>query len=149
MDNIVPTAEEIDKRYEERKAGDIIGFEANEYLKYMSFDKVRGIVKEEISDSEIRERLELVSREHMLECMHDYMAFAWGKANDMRSISANRSVDHYVAWTWLAGDSIFSAEIERMAWDDYHYYGKPILERICNFYGWDFEEWDDGVRTNE
>ena len=148
MDVVVPTVEEIDKRYDERNEGDIIGFETNEYLMFMSFDKVRGIVNKEVGDDELRGLLKPVSREHMLEVMQGYMEFAWGKANDMRGISANRSIEHYVAWTWLAGDADLSSEIGRMAWDDYCYYGKPILEHICMFYGWDWKVWDDGVRTN-
>ena len=148
MSVVVPTVEEIDKRYDERGEGDIIGFETNEYLMYMSFDKVRSIVAESVSDDELRELLKPASREHMLKVMFDYMEFAWGKANDQRGISANRSIEHYVAWVWLAGDAELSDEIDKMAWDEYCYYGKPILERICNYYEWDYSIWDDGVRTN-
>ena len=148
MDNVVPTVEEVDKRYDERSADDIIGFETNEYLKYMSFDKVRAIVKKDMTDDELRNILCDVSRDYMLNHMEEYMEFAWEKANGMRGISANRSIEHYVAWTWLAGDDEFSADIDRMAWDGYCYYGKPILEMICEFYGWDWKAWDDGVRTN-
>ena len=144
----VPTKEEVDKRYDERGEGDIIGFETDEYLIYMSFDKLRTIVKPEMSDDDLREAMSELSRDHMLDTMREYMAFAWEKANNMRGISANRSIEHYVAWTWLAGDAGLSAEIGDMAWNEYCYYGKPILERICNFYGWDYGLWDDGVRTN-
>lgn len=148
MDNVVPTVEEVDERYEERREDDILGFEVNEYIVYMSFNKVRSIVEKDVTDEAIKDVLEHVSRDNMLKVMLDYMEFAWDKANNMRGISANRSIEHYVAWTWLAGDAGLSAEIEKMAWDDYCYYGKQILERICEFYGWDWKQWDNGVRTN-
>lgn len=144
----VPTKEEVDKRYDERSEGDVLGFEVNEYLIYMSFDKLRTIVKAEMKDDDMREAMATLSRDHMLEVMEKYMEFAWGKANNMRGLSAGRSIEHYIAWTWLAGDAGLSAEIEKMALDGYCYYGKPILERICNFYGWDYGRWDDGERTN-
>ena len=148
MNKVVPTKEEVDKRYDDREERDIIGFEVGEYMVYMSFEKVRSMVKDDVSDSAIRNILEPVSRDYMIKSMHDYMEFAWGKANDMRGISANRSIGHYVAWTWLAGDVSLSKEIEDMAVSYYCYYGKPILERICEFYGWEWNKWDDGARTN-
>lgn len=149
MNGVVPTLEEIEKRYDERREEDMLGFEVNEYIPYMSFDKLRTIAKEDASDDDVRKIMSTLTRDRMLDVMEDYMEFAWDKANNMRGISANRSIEHYVAWTWLAGDSDLSSEIDDMAWHGYHYYGKPILERICEFYGWEWKDWDDGVRTNE
>jgi hypothetical protein len=78
--------------------------------------------------------------------MLEYMPFAWDKANDMRGLSAGRSVQHFVGWTWLAGDDELSAWCDDNS--NYQHYGKEILVRICEHYGWDWRQWDDGVRTN-
>lgn len=142
----LPTAREITERIEARKSGDMFGLEWGEYLEHLSFDDARQYLKPEVKSEEWK--VEPLTREGLLSKMKDYMAFAWDKANNRRGISANRSVMHYVAWTWLAGDRELSDEIDRMFEHDYHYYGKPILERICEFYGWNWTEWDDGVRTN-
>ena len=148
MNNVVPTKEEVDSRYDSMRDRDMLGFEVDEYFAFMSFDKIRSIAKEEATDDDINDIMRTLSHDDMIETMLGYMPFAWDKANDMRGISANRSIEHYVAWTWLAGDASLSEEIEDMATRYYCYYGKPILERICDFYGWDWKQWDDGVRTN-
>ena len=148
MDNVVPTVEEVDSRYDSRRDMDMLGFEVDEYVVYMSFDKIRSIAKEEANDDDINGLMRTLSHDGMLETMLGYMEFAWGKANGMRGISASRSIAHYIAWTWLAGDAEFSAKIESDDLEGYCYYGKPILESICEFYGWDWKVWDNGVRTN-
>ena len=148
MNKVVPTKEEVDIRYDSRRSKDILGFEVDEYVLYMSFGKLRSIANKEATDDDIKDLMRTLSRDDMLETMLGYMEFAWGKANGMRGISSNRSVEHYVAWTWLAGDVSLSKEIEDMAVSYYCYYGKPILERICEFYGWEWNKWDDGARTN-
>ena len=48
---------------------------------------------------------------------------------------------HYMAWVWLAGDDLGDLT-------DYQYYGKDNLVKICDHYGWDSSQWDDGERTN-
>lgn len=73
--------------------------------------------------------------------MLDYMPFAWGKANDFRGLSAARTMDRYGAWLWL-----LNIDLGEMR--DYEFYGKPNLIRICDHFGWDASQWDDGVHTN-
>jgi hypothetical protein len=75
--------------------------------------------------------------------MAEYMPFAWQKANDCRGLSAMRSMMHFRAWTWLAGDDLPDALFE-----DYGFYGKDVLVRLCELYGWDHRQWDDGRRVN-
>lgn len=81
-------------------------------------------------------------RESILNEMLDYMSFAFEKANNFRGISASRSMSHYSAWTWLIGDDFGNLL-------DYEYYGKDNLVEICEKYGWDHSQWDDGVRLND
>lgn len=80
-------------------------------------------------------------RESMLKEMLEYMPFAWEKANNGRGLSAGRSMSHYAAWVWLAGDDLGD-------FHDYEYYGKDNLVMICDHYGWDHKQWDDGERSN-
>lgn len=62
----------------------------------------------------------------------EYMAFAWGKVEDHRGISASRSVDKCSAWAWLlAGDDI-AREIDAAG---YAQYGAPKLAVICQRFG--------------
>ena len=81
-------------------------------------------------------------RESLLKTMLGYMPFAWEKANSYRGLSALRSMSHYMAWTWLAGDDFGDLS-------DYEFYGKDHLVKICNHYGWDSSQWDDNIRLNE
>jgi hypothetical protein len=80
-------------------------------------------------------------RESMIARMLDYMSFAWEKAIDKRGLSAVRSMCHYNAWVWLAGDDLGDLT-------EYEFYGKDNLVRICELYGWDASQWDDGERAN-
>ena len=80
-------------------------------------------------------------RESLIAEMAEYMPFAWDKANNGRGISAGRSLSHFSAWIWLAGDDLGDL-------NDYEFYGKDNLARICAHYGWDSRQWDDGERHN-
>jgi len=80
-------------------------------------------------------------REAVIARMLDYMPFAWEKANDCRGLSAGRSMDHFTAWIWLIGDDLGNLS-------DYQFYGKDNLVKICEKYGWNYKQWDDGIRSN-
>lgn len=75
--------------------------------------------------------------------MLDYMPFAWDKANNCRGISAGRSLNHMAAWLWLLG---FDEAADAV--NDYDHYGKPHLRAICEAFGWDWRQWDDGRWAN-
>lgn len=124
-------------RINERKDKDMFGFEWHEYLPHLEPERLMPYVKAGTSVADLPP-VEPVDREKMLAKMKDYMSFAFEKAHGERGLSAGRSLMHYVAWTWLAGDADFSDEIDRMSEsDDYAPYGLPVLRRICEFYGWD------------
>ncbi len=143
---ITRTQDEILNQYHARKDGDVLGFEVQEYLFHLDYDHVKEFLKEGVTEKEWG--LQPCTRDAVLAKMKDYMEFAWDKANNRRGISANRSVMHYIAWIWLAGDDEFFKEINSDFENDYHFYGKPILEKICKKYGWDYSQWDDGIRSN-
>lgn len=126
----VPTTDEIAARVAQRMAGDLFGFEWHEYAIYLTAEQIAPYLK---ASAEPWEQHPL-SRDEMLKKIKDYMPFAYEKANGQRGISSNRSVMHLIAWTWLAGDREFSAEIQKMFDENYHSYGLPILDRVCEFY---------------
>jgi len=139
------TQDEIVKRIEARKGNDPLCFEVNEYIDYLDFNHARQFLKDSATEQDWQEVVAMTGPP--IERMCDYMEFAWGKANNCRGISANRSVMHYIAWLWLAGEDDLLAQVEN-EYRDYHFYGKPILEMICDHFGWDWSQWDDGIRTN-
>ncbi len=144
----LPTPAEIVARIAERKKEDFFGFETTDYIVYLSFVDAKQFLGNTDKDPTIEADWETTPliRESILKEMHDYMEFAWGKANDERGLSASRSVSHYIAWTWLAGDRELSAWVGDS--NNYEFYGKPILEKICEHYGWNSKQWDDGRRSN-
>jgi len=138
---MIPTADQIIERIKDRKKGDMLGFEWQEYCPYLNYEQlVRAGVefKEDLSDTDKKaiNDVTVLDRDKIIEQMRDYMPFAVGKAENQRGISASRSLSHYVAWIWLAGDFDFSKEI-----DENHNsagdgdYGLWILEKICEKYG--------------
>jgi hypothetical protein len=137
---VVRTEEQIVARIEARRAADLLGFEWPMYLGSLSFDKARPYLKEDAKpdDWPTPRTVEDIRKEAI-----EYMPFAWEKANNCRGISANRSVMHYQAWLWLLGEEWGDALM-----DDYEFYGKPQLERICQYLGLDPKTWDDGIRSN-
>lgn len=145
----LPTQDEIVARFKDRQPNDMLGFEVGEYVGYMDYDHAKPFLKEGVTSEEWSKDREPHTREILLKVMKDYMAFAWDKANNCRGISANRSIMHYIAWSWLAGDREFSAEVDRLMDEEYEFYGKNILVKICEFYGWDSKTWDDNRRVND
>ena len=139
------TSSEILQRYHKRKSDDILGFETSIYLNFLDYEHVKPFLKEGVTNEQWKPDS---TDDKNVQClMLDYMPFAWEKANDCRGISANRSISHFIAWTWLIDES-FSNEIQKMFDCEYQHYGKEILAMICNHYGWDYSEWDNGKRVN-
>ena len=135
------TQEEIVKRIHERRGGDLLGFEVNIYLHYLDYEHAKPFLKKGVESKDWEQE-----KETPAEKIKGYMDFAWDKANNCRGISAGRSLQHMVAWLWLDGQDKFLKE-----WNDlrnYEYYGKPQLIAICELYGIDWKQYDDGVRTN-
>lgn len=133
------TQDEILKRIESRQEHDFGGFECNEYLECLDFEHVKPYLKDGVTPDQWTQKTEEDVRRGAIE----YMSFAWDKANNCRGISANRSIMHYIAWLWLLGEDGFDDLM-----DDYEFYGKPQLERICEYFGLDPKKWDDGRRSN-
>jgi hypothetical protein len=138
------TDAEILARIAVRKPIDLLGFEWGELLAYLSFEYAKPYLKDEVESAAWTPSDK--SREGVLKTMLDYMPFAWEKANNERGISACRSIMHYCAWLWMIGEDTGELACDRL--EDYNYYGKPQLVAICERFGWDHKQWDDGVRSN-
>lgn len=139
------THEEIVKRIRDRQNEDILGWETQCYLMALPFELAKEFLSEGATEDQWTHLIQ--SDEILREQMIEYMPFAWGKANDQRGLSANRSIMHYQAWLWLAGVDGLD-DMSNPTWGEYEYYGKPQLQWICRYLGLDPEQWDDGVRTN-
>ena len=119
---------------------DFFGVMARDLAGCLTYENAKPMLKPEITADDWTY---YTADEEVKAQMLDYMPFAWDKANDCRGLSAARSMMHYRAWIWLLGDDETLGAL-----DDYEYYGKDNLARICKHYGWDHSQWDDGRRVN-
>lgn len=138
---IFRTQEQIVNRIRRICKEDFFGFETGDLVGFLELEHAKEFLREDYDISNWKP--EDSSREAILERMESYMPFAWDKANDCRGLSAGRSMDHYTAWTWMIGDEDVFGDLS-----DYEFYGKDNLRKICEYYGWDADKWDDGIRTN-
>ena len=136
------TQQEILDKIEKIKDKDIFGFELTIYIKALNFQNARLYLKEDEWVNYKNFPL-YKSNQDIKKDMTNYMSFAWEKANNCRGISAYRSIMHYVAWCWLIGEDELAKDIE-----NYNFYGKPQLRKVCDFLGINADQWDDKVRVN-
>lgn len=132
------TQDQIVSKIREWIPKDFLGFKVNDLLVCLDWEHAKQFLKPE---AEQEWKIEPCDRESILKKMRDYMPFAWEKANGERGISAGRSMCHFTAWTWLIGDEDKFADLE-----EYEFYGKDNLLKLCHHYGWTDE--DNGVRSN-
>lgn len=102
----------------------------------LPFEDVKEMLHEDfLSKSDVEELWEkdrLKTRQDVVNKMKNYLDFAWEKANDERGLSADRSIQHYIAWSWLIDDELYN-KLVHMYETEYGEYGKNILSYI--------EEW--------
>lgn len=139
------TQQQILDRILDIKKEDFFRFQTTillDFLTLESLDSLRGVVVKE--DADFSDHVPKTPDEETIKSeMREYMDFAWQKANDFRGLSAGRSIQRYRAWLWLLGECDLIQEI-----DNYQYYGKDELVKICDYLGLDSSQWDDGVRRN-
>jgi len=143
------TQEAILARMKEREPEDPLGFERSEYFNALTFKNAKDNLKDEVTE-EVWDSVRFKTDKEVKQAMEDYMPFAFSKAEGERGISANRSIQHCIAWTWLF-DPTFSDKIEDEFKHNYHSYGKHILIGICHRYGWSVPEMrkDDWWKDDE
>ena len=134
------TVEEIKRRINDRRKDDILGFEWIIYVEALPWkEKQEFLIATAKPENNPQKTEEEIKQEAI-----DYMPFAWEKANGFRGLSASRSISHYIAWLWLLGAS--DKYLQALS-DDYEFYGKPQLVKICKFLRIKCQ-WDDNVRLN-
>jgi hypothetical protein len=120
-----------------RPKADLFGFCLEAASPFLDFDHLRPCLRDDLSEEEIAHakafETKPLTREALIETMRDYMDFAWEKAIDERGISASRSVEKFATWLYMLGDDqlVLFAEDD----DNFPMYGKPVLRRICESYG--------------
>ena len=146
------TQAEITARTAMAKARDMLGFEWHEYCHYLDTEHIKPF----LNDDAYAEKWKTtpIDRDALYKEMQEYLNFAWEKANSCRGISANRSIMHYIAWTWLRGDDDLCQKLEHAIYggghdEEYQFYGKPQLVAICEHYRWDWRALDDGKWRND
>src|SRR5258708_17431040 len=110
----------------------MLGFTGEALVTFLTFDEAAEVRAKDITAEAWAETTKLRTREAILAEMTEYMAFAWGKVENHRSISASRSVTKFKAWVWLLGDPDLTA--------DYPQYGAPILREVCERFGFPIPE---------
>lgn len=127
------TTEEIINKIKQRREEDhLFDFFPEVLADFIPFDAAKEIVsakwiEERGGEEKAREHWTWrePTEENIKEDMADYMKFAWGKAEDHRGLSANRSIQKMEAYTWLLGIE------DAVDWDQYTPYGAPILASLC------------------
>lgn len=140
--NNMRTQEEILNRIEDVRKNDFFGAETGDLIPFLTFENAKPFLKEGITEDQWNEKTP--TEESIKNEAKEYLPFAWEKANDMRGISANRSIDHMRAYAWLLGDEILK-EFDGIA---YEHYGKEKLIYISDVVGFDWKSHDNGERTN-
>ena len=141
------TQEEIVARIREKRS--MFGFDAEVLLPYLDYDHAKEFIRPVVP----REKWEVSSEdggrgyplneEAAMRDFRAYAEFAWGKAQDHRGLSANRSVEKLEAWAWLLGRDDVLAASEAAG---YASYGCPKLKVICEAFGFPIPDDEATVR---
>ena len=128
----------------EATGADWLGTQRGDLINYLPFSAAKPFLKPGVDEAGWFECQEHRDENSIKAAMLKYMPFAWDKANNNRGLSAGRSLDHMSASLWMLGlDDAATAIL------DYDLYGKPHLRAICEAFGWDWRQWDDGRWTSE
>jgi len=145
---IIRKQEEIIDHIE--KCENIFGWQKDDLILYLSFKNIKkmDIFKEEyIKDIELgKEKWKKLT--NPLKEIKDYMPFAFNKALNKRGISAERSINHMLAWVWLINDKLYQ-NIKDSYEYEYCDYGMLILKMICHHFKIDYSDFHNYKLTNE
>lgn len=133
---IIRTTEEIKNKMKEGFSTDFFGFGVQDIAEALLFEDIKEMLTDEFLNKpnakEIWEEGRVKTRQDVVNRMKNYLDFAWHKANSERGLSADRSIQHYIAWAWLIDDQLYNKLVD-MYETEYGEYGKNILSYI--------EEW--------
>lgn len=133
------TTEQILLRIKDIEEDDFFGVGRMRLIEQLPFEHAKTWLSTEISEKEWEPETKSIK-----ELVHSYLEFAWGKANDCRGLSANRSIDHFRALLWLDAIEDLSTTMDAL----YRYYGKPNLVYISELYGYDWRSQDNNIWTS-
>jgi hypothetical protein len=125
------TQAEIVARIAEKEKSDLFGFEREVLISSLDFEHAKQFL---VADAKPEEWVPAITDDQVKAKALDYLVFAWGKAQDHRGISAERSVMKLTQWLWLMGMDELVGRIER---DEVAYaqYGAPTLKVIAEALG--------------
>lgn len=122
------TQEEIEARIKEVGARSVFGFAEEVLTDALEYGKAKPYLKPEVTAEQWAES-QLKTDEDVRKALASYLDFAWGKAEDHRGLSANRSIIKLTEWVWLLGRDDVVKAIEAAP---YPQYGCPKLEVISD-----------------
>lgn len=131
MSAIPRTAAEILTRINEVKDNDFFGAETIDLLRALPFADAQQFLNDGATEDQWAPYC-YPSRESIVAEAVEYLDFAVGKMLNERGLSAERSIDHFRAWLWLAFDD---ETFERFDSADYGWYGRNQLEVAAEILG--------------
>ena len=116
---------------------DFFGFESADLIVRLPFDQASPYLRAGVT----REEWEPRPRDHasVLKALESDLIEAFRAANDCQGNSAFRAMSRLKATLWLLGEDEAAEELE-----GYTYYGKPQLRAVCDHYGLDWRQHDNG-----
>lgn len=134
--------EEIITRIKEiaAKNSDFFGVQIGRLIERLDYADAKPLLRPEVKEEEWEKTTTPIKDE-----VHEYLKFAWDKANNRRGLSANRSIDHFRGLLWLDGHDDIDAVMDEM----YEFYGKPNLVYISELYDFPWKDHDDGKWSND
>lgn len=127
----IRTPEDILARIEEIKSDDFLGFRREVLIMALPFDVAveNNLVKDGVTEEKWNEYATVGEEGQTKDALH-YLEFAFGKAEDHRGISAERSTIKMSEYAWLLcrDDVVTAMDVE------YAQYGVPILVQFAEHF---------------
>lgn len=126
--------DEIVRYYEKIAPADQFGIWGTELMLRLPLKTAERFMKKDHGWTEETWQKSMLKKDHesIVNEVEDYFQFAWEKAVGHRGVSANRSVIHYLAWSWLLNDM----ELFKFLMEPHNYanYGCPMLLAVAHKY---------------
>ena len=139
------TPEEILARIEElaQPTLDMFGTERSRLLEALPYESAtRFLADDAPHTAESWEVERTKDRKSVIAQIRSYLDFAWGKANESRGLSAQRSLSHFKGLLWLLGPDCDEIREWIGSPEHYEYYGKPALVKISELISF---QWHNAV----
>lgn len=132
------TQDEIIARIEAVKSDDMWGFRREVLVDALDYQHAKPYITFDATEQDWFKRTMNIGG--LEQAARDYLAFAIGKIEDHRGMSASRSVDKLGEFAWLMGrDDV----VEAMDTADYPQYGAPKVNAFAVGMGWDIPKGDE------